>query len=482
MTPQIRRNVPVLGFVLVIALVGAVAGSGATRSTGLRVGQPWTGSAGIRRTTKEIMNATATRHASGALPKLVAKLRRSPNPNAPTRSDQAIGAALAGPKLSVGTSFTGATLAEEESGAGGFVPPDSMGAVGPSQFLVAVNGKIKVFSKTGSVGSLNTSLDSFFSSVLSSGTNVRTTDPRVRYDSLSGKWFVTCIDVDAGVTNPVNNRFLIAVSDGDTITNTTVWTFFQFQQNLVSTTGDNNDFADFDTLGIDANALYMGTNIFTDTGSFVSTTAFVIRKSSVTGGGPIVVTAFRDLMDGSFNGPYTPQGVDNTDPTATQGYFVGTDGATIGQIDVLRVGTPGGTPTLSSSMAVSVPTDSNAISVPALNSMKNLDGGDFRLADASIQNGKLYTVRNGQIHEVDAKIGLKSVQRTEVISGVNPGDRVVISPIGSMKAGQQVGTDVIDPKTAAGLNKDPDQVTPGSTNRRPRRPSSKASTGEMAEP
>jgi multidrug efflux pump subunit AcrA (membrane-fusion protein) len=76
----------------------------------------------------------------------------------------------------------------------------------------------------------------------------------------------------------------------------------------------------------------------------------------------------------------------------------------------------------------------------------------------SIQNGKVYIVRDGQIHEVDAKIGLRSVQRTEIISGVKPGDRVVISPIGSMKGGQQVGTDYLDPSTAAGLNKEPDQV------------------------
>jgi multidrug efflux pump subunit AcrA (membrane-fusion protein) len=76
----------------------------------------------------------------------------------------------------------------------------------------------------------------------------------------------------------------------------------------------------------------------------------------------------------------------------------------------------------------------------------------------SIQNGKIYVVRDGQIHEIDATIGLRSVQRTEVISGIKPGDHVVISPIGSIKPGQQVGTDYLDPKTAAGLNKEPDQV------------------------
>src|SRR5947207_2447022 len=97
-------------------------------------------------------------------------------------------------------------------------------------------------------------------------------------------------------TNP--NRVMIAVSDGSIITTNSVWTFFQFQQDLVSPTGDSGKFADYPTLGIDANALYIGVNIFgtRGMGSFSDTSVFVVRKSSVLGAGPIVVTAFRNLI------------------------------------------------------------------------------------------------------------------------------------------------------------------------------------------
>ena len=203
--------------------------------------------------------------------------------------------------------------------------------------------------------------------------------------------------IDTGDVNGVNNRVLLAVSSGSTIDNSTVWTFFQFRQDLPSPTGDANDFADFDTLGIDANALYVGANVFDASNHFVNTTGFVIRKSSVTGGGPIVVTAFRHLLDGSDNGPYTPQGVDNLDPAATEGYFVGVDGAFFGILDVRRVGTPGGTPTLSGNLAVSVPSDDlMPISVQALGTTGKggLDAVDWRLGTASIRNGKLYTAQN----------------------------------------------------------------------------------------
>jgi hypothetical protein len=330
----------VLGFVLVVSASGAPSSGSAEGGASLpdtRIGTPWTGAPGVHRTTAEIMAEQQARghRPARTLPERDVDLDKKPNPGSPAPKDARIGAALAGPNaFRVGTSFTGATLAES-----GAVPPDSMGAVGPSQFLVAVNGRIKVFSKAGVLSALNADLDAFFSSVMSSGAGTFTTDPRVRYDPLSGKWLILCIDA----TPPgfINNRVLLAVSDDDTIDGSTVWTVFFFQQNLVSPAGDANRLADFPTLGIDANALYVGANMFGGDGSFANTTAFVIRKSSVTGAGPIVVSAFRGLLDASFNGPYTPEGVDNLDPTATQGYVVGVDGAFFGKLDLRRISRAG---------------------------------------------------------------------------------------------------------------------------------------------
>src|SRR5438128_252420 len=103
---------------------------------------------------------------------------------------------------------------------------------------------------------------------------------------------------------------LADASDSSTITAGTVWTYFYFQQDLVSPAGDTGKFADYPTLGIDANALYIGVNIFGSRGSpsaFSNTSVFVVRKSSVLSGGPIVVTAFRSLIkkvQGLNTGPY----------------------------------------------------------------------------------------------------------------------------------------------------------------------------------
>jgi hypothetical protein len=306
----------------------------------------------------------------------------------------------------LGTSFTGATLADT-----GAFPPDTMGAVGPSQFIVAVNGRIRTFNKTTGVadGALNASMDTFFASVMTpvGGSIIGnfTSDPHVRYDRLSGRWLVVMIDVPYTSTSPFTtaaNRVMIAVSSGATITGQASFTFFQFQHDTVGTTpnSDTGGLADYPTPGIDANALYLGVNVFNAAGTaYVDSTGFVVRKSSILGAGPIVVTAFRGLVpNSSSDGPYTPQGVDNYDPAATEGYFIGVSNTNFGRLVVRRVSTPGGTPTISANLLVTVTGTAFPLTVPHLGNTGgtngNLDAVDDRLFAAHIRNGRLWTAHN----------------------------------------------------------------------------------------
>src|SRR6185295_9009876 len=91
------------------------------------------------------------------------------------------------------------------------------------------------------------------------------------------------------------NRLLIAVSDAASagvLSGATVWTFFFVQQNTVGG-GNTLEFLDYPSLGVDANALYVGGNMFVaSTSAFANCSAFVIRNSSILGAGPVVVTAF----------------------------------------------------------------------------------------------------------------------------------------------------------------------------------------------
>ena len=225
----------------------------------------------------------------------------------------------------------------------GAFPPDTMGAAGPTQFVLFVNGRLRSFDKSTGIadGVLNANPDVFFNSVLTPPTATNfTSDPNVRYDRLTGRWFLTIIDVPGGA-GAIANRLLIAVSDASssTITGATVWTFYQF---VGSTT-----FLDYPSLGIDASALYIGGNMFTLGGSFAGTDAWVVPKAPALTASPLTVWHFTGLAGASTAGPYSPRGVDNVDPANTgptaTGYFIGVDNVAFSLLQFRRVTDPGNT-------------------------------------------------------------------------------------------------------------------------------------------
>ncbi|HUP68845.1 MAG TPA: Calx-beta domain-containing protein [Acidimicrobiales bacterium] len=311
----------------------------------------------------------------------------------PDRRTQPLAPAAA---QTVTSSFTAATLADTLT-----VPPDPMGAAGPTQFVIGLNGLIRSFNKaTGARdNALNHSMDVFFQSVRTPGFSI--TDPRVRFDRLSGRWIVVAID-----KAPNSNRVVFAVSSGPVIVSTASFSFFFFNQDLAAPAGDTGFFADYPSLGVDVHALYIGVNQFNGkTGPFVGTSAFVVRKASLLASGPprdlsVVggVTAFRNLTgtpDGA--GPAAPQGVDNLhDPAATTGYFIGVDNRTFDNLVIRRISDPGGTPTISANMYVKgVPSTSLPVDVPHPGNTAGpngyLDGTDDRLLSATLRNGRLWT-------------------------------------------------------------------------------------------
>jgi hypothetical protein len=77
---------------------------------------------------------------------------------------------------------------------GFFIPPDTMGAVGPDHLIVILNGTFQVQDRTGRVIT-RTSLDQFWSSV---GPFFETFDPKVFYDAFENRWIaVTCADPES---------------------------------------------------------------------------------------------------------------------------------------------------------------------------------------------------------------------------------------------------------------------------------------------
>ena len=252
----------------------------------------------------------------------------------------------------------------------------------------------------------------------------RTSDPRIRYDRLSRRWIIIAIDIPNGA-GAVENRIVMAVSDSNSISAATTWTFFYIPASLVG------DFIDYPTLGIDGNALYIGANIFTTAGGFRNTEAWVVRKSLGPGPGPDRQHSVRqpvndpNCSDRCGDGPWTPQGVDNADGAAAEGYFIGVDACVYGKLIVNRVGTPAGTPTLSAAIELNVAATSYAGDVPHLgnnggngSALGQLDGLDDRLYAAQMRNGRLWTAHSFLVEDTGVAMPGGAAQTVTARNGV----------------------------------------------------------------
>ena len=371
--------------------------------------QPWVGAAPVVRTTSEIM-AEAARRPAGSLDvnrprfqKIRPDRRNLPqNPQALPDSILPVFDRGANPSVAhtVSTPTVDvATLADTNS-----LPPDTMGDVGPTQYLVGVNGRIRTIDKTTGVadGVLNADFDSFFSSV---NAGAGTSDPRVRYDQRTSRWFVIIINV------AVPNRNLVAVSNSATITFGTQWAFFQWTNTRTQSGvgGAASCLGDYPTLGLDEDALYIGVNQFCGASAnaltFDSTSLYVLNKAALTGGTLSVAQLDGALPSGTSSGIYTPQGVDNFDGNTNEGYFIGVDNASFGTLIMRRVTNPSAAPSFSGNVIVTVPATGFPLKVPHQGGVAPLDGLDDRLLQAVIRNGRLWTTHQIQVDASGAASG-----------------------------------------------------------------------------
>jgi hypothetical protein len=174
-------------------------------------------------------------------------------------------------------------------------------------------------------------------------------DPQIRFDTFSQRWYITLFPEELG---PNGNHFLLSFSDGPVIKRNTVWTQISFLDNASPPPDEivgPAEFFDFESLGIDQHALYIGyaseSNI---DGNYQDTTALVIQKASLFNGGPVIINRFPHLL--SEQNLQVVRGCDNFDSNPPYGYFVGgfVTSENTQNIGIIRVHNPGSTsPTLS---------------------------------------------------------------------------------------------------------------------------------------
>ena len=310
--------------------------------------------------------------------------------------------------LSIG--FEGISQYDVASVGRNFVPPDTIGAAGRSQYVQFVNGGFAVYDKGTGARTSFTSDTAFWQAAGLAG--VPNGDQRVLYNAKANKF----IAISFG---PNTKDILVAVSNSSDALGG--WKSTQFQGFAPLATGART-LADYPTLAMDNNALYIGTNDFgaaTVGGAtnFRGTTLNVIPISDIVGNtGPNVSNnvQFRTAFTGGPGDDYTRgfaiQGVNSTESTDGIGHIIAASINDFGltRYDVLNAGTAGAVRTATASTTLGTDYTNNSagrqpaadaiIGSPALSTgvaanRRIIDTfGDQISSSAFEHDGKIYSV------------------------------------------------------------------------------------------
>lgn len=209
------------------------------------------------------------------------------------------GAAL---EVEIGLNFTASSLNES-----GFIPPDSQLAVGEEHLVELVNGRYAVYRKSDGGLLESNSLDGFW---IDAGVfpEFFAFDPRVLYDTSSGRWFAVSADDQ---DDP--NNFLVAVSQ--TSDPSSGWTAFAIPSDTAGVT-----WADFPMLGLDGSRVVISANMFTFGGGFAAPSVLVIPKADLLSASPSVANA--TLFERIPQLGLTPQPVVDRDASSSAGILL----------------------------------------------------------------------------------------------------------------------------------------------------------------
>lgn len=269
-----------------------------------------------------------------------------------------------------------------------FIPPDTMGAVGKTQFVSVLNGGVGIFDKATGATLSKISDVTFWANAGLVGTSG---DPRVMYNAQAQRWIVVAFG-----SSPKDLQ--IAVSDtSDALGG---WKAVRFE-------GFNSGFidpvADYPTLALDANAVYIGTNNFGRTAvggpqNFRGTTLNVIPLDSLFGAGAPTVDGLKQFITpccaagSDFTRGFAIQGVNSTEASTTGNILtVSLVDFGLNRYDVLNAGTAGATLTPSVALGSSY-TFNDPGRQPS--GLRNIDTLDDRIGTSVWEHdGRIYAVQ-----------------------------------------------------------------------------------------
>ena len=276
----------------------------------------------------------ASRHdTSAALAQLaVGSVVRNPGPDREAEEPRATGAArlsgkvdaVAGPLAAALTGvsqvigFDGQSADDNRNVFGfAFVPPDTNGAVGSSQYVQMVNVTIAVYSKRdGSLQLPPTAIHALwqgFGGLCENGGETATYsdggDPVVLYDHIANRWLVTQLQYDETFTHTAQ---CIAISTSSDATGSYNRYEYDFGTN----------FPDYPKFGIWPDGYYNSINVYPNLSSFAGAQACAFDRNAMLAGSDAIAICFQQsasvasLLPSDLDGSTLP-------PSGAPNYFVG---------------------------------------------------------------------------------------------------------------------------------------------------------------
>jgi hypothetical protein len=307
--------------------------------------------------------------------------------------------------LQIGQNFIGSSYITNSS----YVPPDSNGAIGPRHYMEFINGTVSVYNRTNGVSIQRKTNVKFWSDAgVIVSPDAAVSDPRVIYDPTVQRWFASQVDVDANASDPTfeANDFLIAVSSTSDANST--WHGFLFQADP-----DTGYFADFPTMGLDSNAVYLSGDFYFGLDNPLGPGLVSIPKADLVAAIPTIANrTWFGVMDYAVRGqvlqPATCFDGSSTGNILAMG-DIGTDSEPHSNMVTFAVQNAAGTnPTLTASTILNVspyvvPFNSD-MEVPLFNAMQpdgtyTLQANDARLsAKVFVVAGVLYAVHSTEVN------------------------------------------------------------------------------------
>ena len=221
-------------------------------------------------------------------------------------------------QVTIGTNFTGNTLADVQSLTGSTIaPPDTDGSVGNSHYVEFTNGTFAIYNKSnGSLAVPKISDQTFWQNAGLSSSGL--SDTRIIFDPRSQRWFAAEI-----TTSSTGNSVFVARSN----------TADPTQGFKAVSYVANSGFADYPSLGVNADGVFIGSNNFTSsTGSFKGVSITSIPKADLLLATPTVANR-TTKEDTSANLGFTLQGATDFGASNGHGSILATNNANFGQLN-----------------------------------------------------------------------------------------------------------------------------------------------------